>query len=64
MNGAVRIWQEFEHRDAAVKEQQQLILQTAQPGDTVIVLEVSWLARSTPQFCEVMEPVRDRRLCL
>ena len=62
--GATRIWTEFEHGDAAVKEQQQTMLQAAQPGDTVVVLEVSRLARSTRQLCEVMETIRDRHLCL
>ena len=63
-HGATRIWQEFEHGDANVKEQQQLMLQTAQPGDTIVVLEVSRLARSTRQLCEIMETIRDRHLCL
>lgn len=63
-HGATKIWQEFEHGDAAVKEQQQLMLQTAKSGDTIVVLEVSRLARSTRQLCEIMEIIRDRRLCL
>lgn len=50
--------------DANVKEQQQLMLQTAQPGDTIVALEVSRLARSTRQLCEIMETIRDRHLCL
>lgn len=62
--GATRIWTEFEHGDTAVKEQQQTMLQVAQPGDTVVVLEVSRLARSTRQLCEIMETIRDRHLCL
>lgn len=63
-HGATQIWQEFEHGDSAIKEQQQLMLQSAQPGDTIVVLEVSRLARSTRQLCEIMETIRDRRLCL
>lgn len=63
-HGATQIWQEYEHGDANVKEQQQLMLQTAQPGDTIVVLEVSRLARSTRQLCEIMEAIRDRHLCL
>lgn len=63
-HGATRIWTEYEHGDAAVKEQQQLMLQTAQPGDTIVALEVSRLARSTRQLCEIMETIRDRHLCL
>ena len=63
-HGATQIWQEFEHGDSDVKEQQRLMLQTAQPGDTIVVLEVSRLARSTRQLCEIMETIRDRHLCL
>ncbi len=63
-HGATQIWTEYEHGDADHKEQQQLMLRTAQPGDTIIVLEVSRLARSTRQLCEIMETIRDRRLCL
>ena len=32
--GADKIWLEFEHGDAASKEQQALMLDTASPGDT------------------------------
>lgn len=63
-HGATRIWTEYEHGDAAVKEQQQLMFQTAQPGDTVIVLEVSRLARSTRQLCDIVDIVQEKRLRL
>lgn len=63
-HGATRIWKEYEHGDAAVKEQQQLMFQTAQPGDTVVVLEVSRLARSTRQLCDVVDIVQEKRLRL
>ena len=33
-------------------------------GDTIIVLEVSRLARSTQQLCEIIERVREKRLRL
>ena len=36
----------------------------AQAGDTIIVLEVSRLARSTQQLCEIIERVREKRLRL
>lgn len=62
--GATTVWQEYEHGDAGVKAQQALMFQVAKPGDTIIVLEASRLARSTRQLCEIMETVRDRRLCL
>ena len=42
--GAERIFLEYEHGDAAVKEQLSLLLEQAQAGDTIITLEVSRLA--------------------
>lgn len=36
----------------------------AQAGDTIIVLEVSRLARSTQQLCEIIDRVREKRLQL
>ena len=36
----------------------------AKEGDTIIVLEVSRLARSTQQLCEIIERVREKRLRL
>ena len=33
-------------------------------GDTIIVLEVSRLERSTQQLCEIIERVREKRLRL
>ena len=36
----------------------------AQAGDTIIVLEVSRLARSTQQLCEIIDVVREKRLRL
>ena len=36
----------------------------AQAGDTIITLEVPRLARSTQQLCEIIDRVREKRLCL
>lgn len=58
------MWLEFEHGDAVAKEQQSLMLSTAAPGDTIITLEVSRLARSTKQLCEIIDIIRDKRLRL
>lgn len=55
--GAERIFLEYEHGDAAVKEQLSLLLEQAQAGDTIITLEVSRLARSTKQLCEIIEAI-------
>lgn len=49
--GAVEIFMEYEHGDAKVKSQQAQMFAQAQAGDTIIVLEVSRLARSTQQLC-------------
>ena len=40
------------------------MLATAMPGDTIITLEVPRLARSTQQLCEIIEKIREKRLCL
>ena len=49
---------------AADKPAEQAQTDTAQPGDTVITLEVPRLARSTQQLCEIIDIVRDKRLQL
>ena len=62
--GAEQIFVEYEHGDAKVKSQQQAMFAEAQAGDTIIVLEVSRLARSTQQLCEIIERVRQKHLRL
>lgn len=63
-HGATTIWQEYEHGDADVKVQQILMFEAARPGDTIIVSEVSRLARSTKQLCDIVELVQSKRLRL
>ena len=62
--GAEQIFVEYEHGDAKVKGQQQAMFAEAQAGDTIIVLEVSRLARSTQQLCEIIDLVREKHLRL
>ena len=62
--GAERIFLEYEHGDAAVKCQLSSLLEQAEEGDTIITLEVSRLARSTKQLCEIIEIIRTKRLRL
>ena len=62
--GAERIFLEYEHGDAAVKCQLSSLLEQAEEGDTIITLEVSRLARSTKQLCEIIEAIRSKRLRL
>ena len=62
--GAESIFLEYEHGDAAVKCQLSALLEQAEEGDTIITLEVSRLARSTKQLCEIIEVIRSKRLRL
>ena len=62
--GAQEVFLEYEHGDSAIKEQLSLLLEQAQTGDTIYTTEVSRLARSTKQLCEIIETVREKRLRL
>lgn len=62
--GAEQIFLEYEHGDSAIKEQLSTLLETAKAGDTILTLEVSRLARSTKQLCEIIETVKDKCLRL
>ena len=62
--GADVVYMEYEHGDAKVKSQQQTMFAEAEAGDTITVLEVSRLARSTQQLCEIIELIREKRLRL
>ena len=62
--GAEEIVVEYEHGDSKIKSQQAAMFDQAAAGDTIIVLEVSRLARSTQQLCEIIERVRQKCLRL
>ena len=62
--GAEVVYMEYEHGDTKVKSQQQAMFAEAVAGDTIIVLEVSRLARSTQQLCEIIEIIREKHLRL
>ncbi len=62
--GAEEIFIEYEHGDSKIKSQQAAMFAQAAAGDTIIVLEVSRLARSTQQLCEIIECVREKHLRL
>ena len=62
--GAEEIYLEYEHGDKKIKPQQQQMLEQAQAGDTIITLEVSQLARSTQQLCEIINIINDKKLRL
>ena len=62
--GADEIIVEYEHGDAQTKKQLSMLLDAAQPGDSIITLEVSRLSRSTQQLCEIIDTIKRKRLRL
>ena len=62
--GADEVVFEYEHGDAKVKQNLNMLLESAQEGDTIITLEVSRLTRSTQQLCEIVETIKQKHLCL
>ena len=62
--GAERVYLEYEHGDAVIKQQLASLLEEADEGSTIITLEVSRLARSTKQLCEIIEHIKAHHLRL
>ena len=62
--GAEEVVFEYEHGDAKLKKNLQMLLDIAEEGDTVITLEVSRLSRSTQQLCEIIDTLREKHLRL
>lgn len=62
--GAEKVIFEYEHGDAKVKKELHMLLEMAEPGDTIITLEVSRLSRSTQQLCEIIDVIREKHLRL
>ena len=62
--GAEEVIFEYEHGDAKVKKNLQMLLETAAKGDTIITLEVSRLSRSTKQLCDIIDIIREKHLRL
>ena len=62
--GAEKIYLEYEHGDSKIKQQLTSLLEQAQQGDTIITLEVTRLARSTRQLCDIIDTVREKKLRL
>ena len=62
--GADEVVFEYEHGDAKVKRNLQLLLDSAKEGDTIITLEVSRLSRSTQQLCQIIDSIKDKHLRL
>ena len=62
--GAQEVIFEYEHGDAKVKQNLEMLLNEAKQGDTIITLEVSILSRSTKQLCEIIDVIRGKHLRL
>lgn len=62
--GADEVFFEYEHGDSVIKPQLSLLLDTVNEGDTIITLEVSRLARSTKQLCDLIDRVKEKKICL
>lgn len=62
--GCTEIVYEYEHGDAAVKPQLDLLLERVQEGDTIITTEVSRLSRSVSQLCGIIDTIKEKKLCL
>ena len=62
--GAEQIFLEYEHGDSAIKQELSSLLEQASEGDTIFTLEVSRLARSTKQLCEIIDVIKNKKLQL
>lgn len=62
--GADTIYFEYEHGDAAHKQELEKMIAATAPGDTIVTMEVSRISRSTKQLCEIIDTVRERHLKL
>ena len=62
--GAQQVFLEYEHGDAVVKQQLTALLALVEEGDTILTLEISRLARSTKQLCDIIEIVKNKKICL
>ena len=59
--GADEVVFEYEHWTAKVKQNLEMLLRNAEPGDTIITLEVSRLSRSTKQLCDIIDVVKEKK---
>lgn len=62
--GAEEIVTEREHGDAKTKQALDLLLKSAECGDTLICCEVSRLSRSTQQLCEIINTIKEKHMRL
>lgn len=62
--GAEEIITEREHGDSRVKQNLDLLLESAEEGSTLICTEVSRLSRSTQQLCGIVDVIKQKRMRL
>lgn len=62
--GAEKVFLVYEHGDDPEKAELSALLDSTNPGDEILTLEVTRLARSTKQLCEIIETVKEKRLRL
>lgn len=62
--GADTISFEYEHGDAEHKKELERLISATAPGDTILTMEVSRLARSTKQLCDLIDIVKEKHLKL
>ncbi|MBQ4557236.1 MAG: recombinase family protein [Clostridia bacterium] len=62
--GAEEVFLVYEHGDDTEKAELAALFEAAKPGDEILTLEVTRLARSTKQLCEIIEAVKEKRLRL
>lgn len=58
------VFLEYESGTKADRAELNKLLDIAQPGDTIIATEVSRLTRSTKQLCDIIEFVKQKKICL
>ena len=54
----------YEHGDDNAKTELHALLASTSPGDEILTLEVTRLARSTKQLCDIIEAVKEKHLRL
>ena len=62
--GAEKVFLVYEHGDDSQKTELSALLESSNPGDEILTLEVTRLARSTKQLCEIIEAVKEKKLKL
>lgn len=62
--GDIIIYKEYVSNSKPVKPELRRLFDEAQAGDTIVVTEISRLSRKTMQICEIIDIVKQKKLCL